>query len=196
MSYTLNATDADCYKGTTVLINKFGITDEDELNRRERLITSFKSAELIVSPFKDGFSFDDYKKIHYELFSELYEWAGSIRTIPLSKSVTIFTAPEKIESLGDAIFKRLKGCNYFAGTDRSALITETADLYNSLNRLHPFREGNGRTERIFFSQLIRHAGYDINFTAENAELLMIGTIQAASGVMDNLVRFFDENITE
>ena len=69
MPYTLNTTDADCYNGTTVLINKYGITDEDELNRRERFITSFRSAQLITAALKDGFSFDDYKHIHYELFS-------------------------------------------------------------------------------------------------------------------------------
>ena len=196
MAYSLNATDADCYSGTTVLINKLGIRDEDELNRHERLITGFKTAELLTVPLKPDFDFNDYKMIHRELFSELYDWAGSVRTIPLSKSATVFTSPEKIEKIGKAVFNRLNSCDYFIGMSRSDFVCEVAELYDSLNRLHPFREGNGRTERIFFSRLIRNAGFDIDFSPDNADLLMIGSIQAASGVMDNLVRFFNDNITE
>lgn len=55
--------------------------------------------------------------------------------------------------------------------------------------LHPFREGNGRTERVFFIQLIRNAGYDIDYTAMQSDILMIGSIQASSGVMDMLKDF-------
>ena len=61
--------------------------------------------------------------------------------------------------------------------------------------LHPFREGNGRTERVFFMQLIRNAGYDIDYTAMQSDILMIGSIQAASGVMDMLKDFFENNIS-
>lgn len=61
--------------------------------------------------------------------------------------------------------------------------------------LHPFREGNGRTERVFFMQLIRNAGYDIDYTAMRSDILMIGSIQASSGVMDMLKDFFENNIS-
>ena len=90
MSYSLNSTDADCYKGTTVLINKLGIRDEAELDRNERVITGFKTAELISIPLKSGFDFDDYKLIHRELFSELYDWAGCPRTIVIFKEPALF----------------------------------------------------------------------------------------------------------
>ena len=61
--------------------------------------------------------------------------------------------------------------------------------------LHPFREGNGRTERVFFMQLIRNAGYDIDYTAMRSDILMIGSIQASSGVIDMLKDFFENNIS-
>ena len=60
--------------------------------------------------------------------------------------------------------------------------------------LHPFREGNGRTESVSFVQLIRNAGYVIDYSTLNSDLLMIGNIQADSGVMDTLVKFFEEII--
>ena len=56
--------------------------------------------------------------------------------------------------------------------------------------LHPFREGNGRTQRIFFAQLIRHYGYDIDFSKIDADFLMFATIRAANGVMDFLNEVF------
>lgn len=73
----------------------------------------------------------------------------------------------------------------------------------AINILHPFREGNGRTERIFISQLIRFNGYDIDFLDINTDFsdidtdyLMFATIQSAQGITDNLVNLFKENIIQ
>ena len=60
--------------------------------------------------------------------------------------------------------------------------------------LHPFREGNGRTQRLFFTLLICHAGYAINFAYCDTDALMTATIHAAHGVMDYLYQFFDREI--
>ena len=194
MAYNLNVTNADCYDGTTTLINKLGIKDENELKSSEALITAYKAASLINEPLAHNFDFENYKGLHRVLFEDLYDWAGNTRTIALSKTATVFTAPERIEELGGLIFTRLKKLDYFAKLPQKEFITEIADLYHSLNMLHPFREGNGRTERVFFVQLIRNAGYDIDYSTLNSDLLMIGSIQAASGVMDTLMQFFEENI--
>lgn len=121
--------------------------------------------------------------------------AGEIRTINISKSSTNFVSVNEIETIGEKIFERLKLKNYLVGLDKDIFAQEISELYHSINMLHPFREGNGRVQRVFFVQLIRNAGYDIDYSEINSELLMIGTIQAASGVMDNLKKFFEENIT-
>ena len=68
------------------------------------------------------------------------------------------------------------------------------DFYNVINLLHPFREGNGRTQRIFFAQLIRNAGYDIHFADIDKDALMFATIQAAGGVNDLLFEIFRKAI--
>lgn len=73
-------------------------------------------------------------------------------------------------------------------------VENIVDLYCTLNILHPFREGNGRTERIFISQLIRFNGYDIDFSDIVTDYLMFATIQSARGITDNLVNLFKENI--
>ncbi len=112
----------------------------------------------------------------------------------MSKTAAVFTAPERIEELGGLIFARLKKLDYITKLPRNEFVAEISDLYHSLNMLHPFREGNGRTERVFFVLLIRNAEYDIDYSTLNSNLLMIGSIQAAGGVTDTLVKFFEENI--
>ncbi len=194
MGYKLGTMQEDCYPDTNVLINKLGITDAEALEKNESMITGIKAAQLIMQPLKTNFSFDDYKALHRCLFSDLYEWAGTIRKIDMSKMTTRFTACDRIEEQGQRIFSRLRSMDYFRGLARSEFVAEISDLYHTINLLHPFREGNGRTQRVFFAQLIRAAGYDIDYSELNSELLMIGSIQAASGVMDNLVAFFEENI--
>lgn len=113
MSYNLNITNADCYEGTTTLINKLGIKNEKELESSEALITAYKAASLINEPLARNFGFENYKELHSVLFEDLYDWAGKTRTIALSKTATVFTAPERIEELGSLIFARLKKLDYF-----------------------------------------------------------------------------------
>ena len=60
------------------------------------------------------------------------------------------------------------------------------DFYCATNDFHPFREGNGRTQRVFLTQLIRSSGYDIRWSEMDTDLLLIATIQAANGVTDLL----------
>ena len=194
MSYSMDSTSENCYEGTTVLINKLDIRNENELAEAEGIITGLKASELIAAPLKADFSFEDYKQIHRYLFDMLFDWAGEIRTISIYKSATAFVKPEMVEENGRKIFARLCSLNYFCGLPRDEFVSQIADLYHIINMLHPFREGNGRTQRVFFFQLIRNAGYEIDYSDFNSDLLMIGTIQATSGVMDNLIEFFNTAI--
>ena len=162
MAYTLDVTNADCYEGTTALINKLGIKDETELNSCEALITAYKAASLINEPLAHNFGFEDYKRLHRVLFEELYNWAGQPRTIALSKTATVFIAPEKIEELGTLIFARLKKMDYFTKLPQGKFIAEATDLYHSLNMLHPFREGNTRTTITFCCQYADEIGLNMN----------------------------------
>lgn len=74
-------------------------------------------------------------------------------------------------------------------------VRRIAEFYNEVNYIHPFREGNGRAQRIYFTQLIRHFGYDISFADTDTDELMLATIQASQGVMDFLIEFFAGSIS-
>lgn len=194
MGYSIYPISANCYPNTTVLVNKFDIRDEKKLNEVESVLASTRYAEWLNAPKADSFDFEHYKAIHHFLFSDLYDWAGEIRTVNISKKGTKFTFAENIETQATLIFKRLKNCNYFKGLARDEFIDEIVDFYCVTNDLHPFREGNGRTQRVFLTQLIRNASYDINFADMDTELLMIATIKSAQGVTDMLKQLFSESI--
>lgn len=74
-------------------------------------------------------------------------------------------------------------------------IENLVNFYCITNLIHPFREGNGRTQRLFLAQLAGLSGYTFDLSEDDADELMIATIQAANGVTDNLKAFFERAIT-
>lgn len=191
MGYEINPTNSDCYEGTSILINKFGIKNQDNLDEIETLIVSLKSAQIEMDfDTSAELDFEFYKNIHRQLFSEIYEWAGSVRKINLSKKRTNFCPCEQIESLGVATFTRLINMKYFSLLSGDKLIEEFADLYNNINYLHPFREGNGRAQRLFLRLLCQKIGYNLDFDAIDHDELMTATIHASEGVLDGLKNIF------
>ena len=196
MSYKLHSSSDDCYPGTTCLINKFGIHNEKELLLVEAGITGKKSMELMENPIAGGFDFEHLKAIHKYLFEDIYEWAGEIRTTNLSKKGTCFADANDIERMAKNCFLRLNKENCFVSLTFDEYTKQIADFYNVLNMIHPFREGNGRTQRCFMTQLVQKAGYDIDFSEIDPDELMIATIYAAQGTNDLLIEFFNEHITE
>ena len=194
MAYSIDPIQDNCYPGTTVLINKLDIRDEAALNEAEALATFVNASKLEQHPLEGGFDFAHYKAIHQFLFSDLYDWAGQIRTVNISKKGTHFCPAEEIDQRAELIFGRLKACNYYRGLPRDEFVGEIVDFYCATNELHPFREGNGRSQRAFLTQLIRSAGYDINWADVDGDLLMIATIQAAQGVTDLLQQIFSDSI--
>jgi len=195
MAYSIDSTTDGCYPGTTCLVNKLGIQDELALAETEAAVVLGKASLLDQQPIPGVFDFEHYKRIHQFLFCDLYDWAGQIRTINLSKKGTAFVPAAEIESCAVACFKRLAE---FSGEGMShrELAEEVADFYHTVNMLHPFREGNGRTQRIFFTQWIRSLGYDFDLSSVDPDAFMIATIYAAQGVMDQLADFFEQMIEQ
>ncbi len=190
MSYSIDSLTQGCYPETSCLINNLDLRDETILAEYEAIITTAKAAMLEQQPINGTFDFEHYKAIHKFLFEEIYDWAGKIRTVDMSKKGTSFVKAKDIEHTAAMAFRRLNEKQNFTGMLFEAFIDNIADFYNVLNMLHPFREGNGRTQRVFFTQLIRNAGYDINFSEIDTDELMIATILAAGGIEDSLRSLF------
>ena len=140
MGYSIDPISANCYPGTTILINKFDIRDEEKLSEIESVISSARYAEWLNAPQATTFDFDHYKAIHRFVFSDLYEWAGEVRTVNISKKGTQFTPAENIESQAQLIFERLRCCNYFKDLPHDEFVEEIVDFYCVTNALHLFSE--------------------------------------------------------
>lgn len=179
--YSMEGTQSDCYPGTTVLINKLGIKEQKMLNVAEIRIVISMTAKIESEINFENVDFDFYKTLHHRLFSDLYEWAGKIRNINISKKGTVFCKSDDIERIGVLKFKRLQKLDFLKNLTKEEFVEELTELYNDLNMLHPFREGNGRTLRLFITLLVRNADHNISFAECDSDLLLIATIKAAQG---------------
>lgn len=194
MYYSLDSTNLNCYDDTFVLINKLNIRSQEELDNVEQTITTINSADIEENQEFIDVDFNFYKALHHQLFNDLYEWAGKVREINISKKTTFFCRCDEIELLAIKCFNRLKKLNFFVGLKLDKFIDEITELYCTLNFYHPFREGNGRVQRLFLTLLIRNAGYDINFSEIDADELMIATIKSVTGDIFALKDILKNNI--
>ena len=148
--------DSYCYSGTHTLKNLLGIKEEALLESAEREITEIEAQRLTMSPPPYDYSY--LKSIHKSLFSDIYEWAGKQRTVDISKNETRFCAVARIEPEADKLFDQLKKNSHFENLSKDQLVVAAAQFYSDLNALHPFRDGNGRTQRILFEHIIFNWG--------------------------------------
>lgn len=195
MGYTVDSAANGCYPGTTVLINHFDLHAQGELDAVEAALVTAKQTQWENEPQCETFDFEHYKVLHKYLFGELYDWAGEVRTINIAKKGTQFCPVAEIPRVSKAIFGRLAEKNFFRGLPREQFIEELVDFYQRTNELHPFREGNGRTQRAFLTQLAQRVGRELDFACVDKDELMIATIYAAQG-MDGLLKEQFEKIVK
>ena len=158
------ATDPYLIPGTNTLKNKLGITNESMLQDAERELTGARIASLVTAPIAGKHDFEHLKAIHKHIFQDLYEWAGKARTITLSKGETGFAPAQNIDSFGNEVFGKLKGEDHLKGLDREKFTERAAHYFGEINALHPFREGNGRTQREFIASVAQNAGYSFDWS--------------------------------
>ena len=166
------------------LENKLGITNSAELAREEERISKKKAVELFESGSLDKLApgrFASLQAIHKALFEDIYDFAGELRTVNLAKGNFRFAPLMYLDAALTNIDKMPQ-----------STYDEIIEKYVEMNIAHPFREGNGRTQRVFLSQLAENAGYDLDFTAVDPDELMIATIYAAQGIEAPLQQAFEK----
>ncbi len=159
-----DAADTYCYPGTDVLRNKAEITTAEDLDTYEGELSTLRSIEILENPIAGQFDLAHLQRIHLALFQDVYDWAGKIRTVDISRGNSRFANVRFIESAANNIFNKLARENWLKGLDADALSKRLAHYLSEINALHPFREGNGRVQRIFISQLSQSAGYQLDYS--------------------------------
>ncbi len=188
-SYSFDNDLKYCYPDSSVLKNKLNITNEHDLSVAEREISSLRMMELEKKPMKGKLDFNHLKEIHYNIFKEIYEWAGQVRTVNISKG-NVFCYYENIESYADYIFNKLKEENYLMNAGKDAIFDRLSFYLSEINALHPFREGNGRSQRVFISYLAKVAGYELNFAEVSQEQMIELSVCAFNNGHEEYINMF------
>ena len=145
-----------------MLENKFGITDSTELARVEEKISKQKAVELFETGYLNNFeagTFECLSNIHKYLFDEIYDFAGKVRKVNISKGnfrfapvIYLDAALENIDKMPQSTFD------------------EIIEKYVEMNVAHPFREGNGRSTRICLDLMLKkEIGYVIDWSKVDKE---------------------------
>lgn len=170
--------DPYCYSGTTVLKNRLGLRDQATLDAFEHELT----AQRFNEPLPVGqLSIAHYRAIHRHLFQDVYPWAGRLRTVRISKGGNMFCYPEHIASEMRKLFSELKRENFLRDLPSTAFVSRAAHFLADLNAVHPFREGNGRSQLVFFTVLALQSGHPLNLDGLDPEAFLAAMVKSFHG---------------
>jgi cell filamentation protein len=161
--------DPYVYPGTSCLRNLPGIRDPAELEQFEAEQTSIILAQIQREPVPGRYDLDHLRAFHHRIFGDIYEWAGELRTVAIGKDQSLFALPEHIEGYLAKVLTQPVEENVLRGLEREEFVERLTHYYVELNAAHPFREGNGRTQRAFLGQLAHEAGYHISWERLDGE---------------------------
>ena len=190
--------DPYLYPGTDVLKNVPGLRKARQLAAFEAVKTAQRIYEITRKPLPGNFDKAHLKAIHKHVFQEVFPWAGKFRTNVLGKAERLgqppiwFTPPHLLEHEAQRIFNSLHRMNLLRGLGRKEFSAQAALLLAEINKLHPFREGNGRTQRLFLEALALRAGHTLFFEVVSRERMIQASIEANQGSFGMLRRMFEE----
>ncbi len=148
-----------CYPGSSVLRNLLGITDAEKLDFVEREFVSHRFDHGVPT---GKFDLNHLRAIHKHLFQDVYEWAGELRTLEISKGGSTFMFCRFIENGMADVHRRIVEAEYLRGLDGNGFAAKAGEIIGDVNHIHPFREGNGRTQLTYLRLLAEQAGYRID----------------------------------
>lgn len=156
---------------TGVLLNKLGIDSADKLEVAEAEITTVIIATMkLAKTYRlNNFNKSLFLSIHKEIFGDIYEWAGSVRSIDVSKGSSYFAHAAYIDTALEQLFIELVADQRFHSIDKVVFIKAITYYHSELNAVHPFREGNGRVIRTFLSLLSENIGWHIDWSGINKD---------------------------
>ena len=178
-----------CYPGTNVLKNKLGIRNQDKLSEVERKLTALRINDLIRKPSQGNFDLAHLCMIHFYIFQDLYTWAGELRKVDISKG-NMFCRAMYLPSQSEVVFGALRRENCLKGLDHVRFVERMAYHFSELNALHPFREGNGRTQREFMRELALYNGYAIDYAKAEQDEMFEASVESFLCKYDKMTALF------
>ncbi|WP_257132400.1 Fic/DOC family protein [Bacillus thuringiensis] len=167
-----------CYPGTDVLKNKMDYQDNDLLKSFETIMTGVRIAELQAKPITGNFDLKHLQEIHKYIFQDVYPFAGKLREENIAKGSFQFAHASFLKDQATELFKQLKDENTLKGLKIDEFSNRAAHYMAEINVLHPFREGNGRTQREFIRCLALSNGYSLEWERERKEAVFNASVKS------------------
>lgn len=164
--------DAGARQG--VLRNKFGERGFFELRNLEYAATARRGREMHAgkATIERTFGADHLRAIHGYLFQDVYEWAGQFRTVNMGKGGAIPFAKARdgeVQQLLDAVQEFVQSYDW-TKLERTTVVNNTAVVFAFVNQAHAFREGNGRTSKMFLEHIVEQTPYTLDFSRIDPDL--------------------------
>ena len=178
---------------TGFLRNEVSANCQQEIDLASAELLPGRLEDLAKAPIPCTGDTAHLQAIHRVLFDGIFDWAGQFRTTDIDKQGTDFVPAGEVETAIDQLFAELAAENLLRGLPREQFIARLAHYYARLNQIHPFREGNGRTQRLFWGQVALHAGWYVDFVgmskAANDEA---SRVASQEGDLEPLIALLDE----
>lgn len=171
-----NRPSSYCYPNTNTLINFYNEKDPKKLEFIETTHSLHRLIELNKAPIKGAFGLKHLQKIHKYIFQDVYPFAGEIRHVNISKNGQGFAPCLHLHEYANEVFKQLKNEKKLRGLDKESFCERLSFYFTEVNMMHPFREGNGRTQREFFRTLSEKNGYVLDWSLISKEEMMKASI--------------------
>lgn len=183
-----------CYPNSFVLKNKLNIRDAAELSEAERRVTALNLLEIKEKPVRGQFDLKHLRDIHKAIFKEIYTWAGQLRTVDIAKG-NQFCLSQHIDTYASGIFTKLKSESFLENTESRKIPERLTYYLSEINVLHPFREGNGRAQRVFIEYLALTAGFHVDFSTVSAKEMIEASALSFAREYDSMTEMFRRIIT-
>jgi cell filamentation protein len=162
-----------------ILANCPGFTEGKKLDRFERIRTAKSILNLETYPVEGRFDVARLKEIHRLIFREVFPWAGEFRKVDMHRAASYpFAVVRFMEANLERTFAKLASESHLKGLDAGAFAGRAAYYLGELNSIHPFREGNGRTQREFIRELAAEAGFRINWSRVSRKEMYDASIES------------------
>ncbi|MGP5240778.1 Fic/DOC family protein [Corynebacterium flavescens] len=170
----MNPADPYLIQGTGTLRNRLNLESQKALAIAETDLTNARIIQLMDSDdhqLPNSRDARELRAIHFHLFQDVYDWAGHFRKVDIRRGNGEYFAPFSALNANIEHFShQLADKHYLRIEDRSMFIAELAKAYDILNWIHPFREGNGRTQRHFWSRVAADAGWILDWRPIQGDL--------------------------
>ena len=187
------ASDPYCYKGTSVLKNIPGFRDQKRLEPFETVMVAQRAREPLP---RGSLTISHYRSVHRHLFQDVYRWAGQYRSVRIHRQGSTFCYPENIPGQMKTLFSRLREAEFYTELTPTEFARQAAHFLADLNAIHPFREGNGRSQLSFMALVAVRAGHSFVLERLDRAAFLAAMVRSFGGDEESLVQQLRGLITE